>query len=136
LTVLRHNRATTVSGLAANFHTFACGTAAACVNDGNDLSQWAMPVTLNGTDISYTVTVTDPSQPANATLAANYTPRFLYIQSVGHGPRGAVKVMEMMVDDYAFDFTTHAAIALHSHDTDTLPMTFTIGNSQPHLRNG
>src|SRR4029079_12658169 len=45
LTVIRHNRAG-LNGLAANFHTFACGTAAACTNDGNDLSQWAMPVSL------------------------------------------------------------------------------------------
>ncbi|MFL6335010.1 MAG: hypothetical protein ACJ754_16990 [Pyrinomonadaceae bacterium] len=135
LTVIRRNRAG-AGGLAANFHTFACGTAAACTNDGNDLSQWAMPVTLNGTDTGYTVTVTDPSLSDTATLAANYIPRYLRVQSVGRGPRGAVKVMEMMLDDYAFDFTTHAAVALHSHDTDTSPMTFTIGNSQPHLWNG
>jgi len=133
LTVLRHNRATTVNGLAANFHTYACGTAAACVNDGNDLSQWGI---LSGPEISYTVTVTDPSLSDTATIAANYIPRYLKVQSIGHGPRGAVKVMEMMVDDYGFDFNTHAAVALHSHDTDTSPMTFTIGNSQPHLWNG
>src|SRR3954467_9729448 len=39
LTGTRRNRAG-AGGLAANFHNFACGTAAACTNDGNDLSQW------------------------------------------------------------------------------------------------
>ena len=139
LTVLRRNRAGS-GGLAANFHTFACGTAAACTNDGNDLSQWlgAGTVTLSASpSLSYTLTVNDPSKGATANLAANYYPRYLHVQSIGRGPQGSVKVMEMMVDDYGFDFTTHAAVALHSHDTNTTAMTtFAIGQSNPHLWNG
>ena len=139
LTVLRRNRPA-ASGLEANFHNFACGTASACVNDGNDLSQWigAGPVTLSATpSLSYTLTVTDPSKAATDNLSANYHPRYLHVQSVGRGPQGAVKVMEMMLDDYAFDFTARAAVALHSHDTDTTAMTtFAVGQSNPHLWNG
>src|ERR1044072_136797 len=57
LTVMRRNRAGN-GGPAANFHTFACGSAANCVNDGNDLSQWlgTMPVTIDaGTELRYTL---------------------------------------------------------------------------------
>jgi Flp pilus assembly protein TadG len=139
LTVMRRNRAAG-NGLAANFHTFACGTAGDCVNDGNDLSQWLgpMPVTFDaGTDLRYTLTVKDPSMQDDDTLVSTYVPRYLHVQSIGYGPRGAVKVMEMMLDDFAFDFTTHAAVALHSHTTDSVGMTqFTIGNSEPHTWNG
>ncbi|MBV9924125.1 MAG: hypothetical protein JOZ96_03725 [Acidobacteria bacterium] len=134
LSVVRHNRASTVNGLASDFHTFACGTAAVCVNSGNDLSQWlgSMPRPL-GTNLSYTLTVTDPSLTAGANIAANYSPRYLLIRSVGRGPRGAVKVMEMMVDNFPFDFTARAAIAIRSNDTDTTGMTaFTLGSSNPH----
>jgi hypothetical protein len=145
LTVLRRNRAVRAGqpALAANFHTFACGTAAACVNDGNDLSQW-LSYDPNGrirltasTDPSYSITVSDPSLSATANIPVNYTPRYLVVRSLGRGPRGAVKAMEMMVDDYAFDFTARAAVALHSHDTNTVAMTtFSIGESAPHLWNG
>ena len=144
MTVIRRNRADIVpsSTLPANFHALACGTEAACTNSGNNLSQWitytgGRVVLSNTPDLSYTLTVTDPSLASTATLAATYLPRYLHVRSVGRGPRGAVKVMEMMVDAYAFDFTARAAVALHSHDTDAMPMTtFTIGNSNPHTWNG
>jgi Tfp pilus assembly protein PilX len=145
LTVVRRNRAVRsgVTAMPSNFHTFACGTAAACTNAGNDLSQWLTyagngRVTLSTSpDLSYTVRVTDPSLSATANLAASYVPRFLHVQSVGRGPRGSVKVLEMMVDDFGFDFTARAAVALHSNDTDTTAMTtFSIGQSAPHLWNG
>jgi Flp pilus assembly protein TadG len=144
LTVVRRNRAVRsgVPATPANFHTFACGTTAACVNDGNDLSQWLTYVSgrvvLSASPaLSYTVMVTDPSRPATANLPANYHPRYLHVRVVGYGPQGAVKVMEMMVDTFAFDFTARAAIALRSHDTNTVGMTsFSIGQSNPHLWNG
>jgi hypothetical protein len=141
LTVIRRNRAGT-GGLAANFHTFACGTAAACTNDGDNLSKWLAygangRVTLSASPaLAYSVTVTDPSLSTTANLSAAYIPRYLLVQSIGRGPQGAVKMIEMMVDDFSFDFTARAAVALHSHDTDTTGMSFTIGNSQPHLWNG
>lgn len=141
LTVMRRNRAST-NGAPATFHAFACGTANDCVNDGNDLSQWLgpMPNVLDaGLNLSYTLTVKDPSQADNATLLSTYVPRFLHVKSIGYGPRGAVKVMEMMVDDYAFDFNTHAAVALHSDDIESVGMTaaqFSIGTSEPHKWDG
>ncbi|HEX8189318.1 MAG TPA: hypothetical protein VF586_13260, partial [Pyrinomonadaceae bacterium] len=79
LTVIRRNRASTVGGLKANFHNFACGVNTACVNDGNDLSQWLgpMPVTLSAAPtLSFELTVTDPGTAANANLAASYHPRY------------------------------------------------------------
>jgi Flp pilus assembly protein TadG len=140
LTVARRNRAvrTGVPATPANFHTFACGTTAACVNDGNDLSQWLTYVSgrvvLSASPaLSYTVRVTDPSRPATANLPANYHPRYLHVRVVGYGPQGAVKVMEMMLDDFPFDFTARAAIAIRSNDTDNVGMNaFTLGSSNPH----
>jgi Tfp pilus assembly protein PilX len=138
LTVIRRNRAGS-GGLEANFHTFACGTASACVNDGDNLSQWLTyggngRVTLSASpDLSYSVRVTDPGKAPTDNLAANYTPRYLHIRSIGRGPQGAIKVMEMMVDDFPFDFKPRAAIAIRSHDTDTVGMNaFTLGSSNPH----
>lgn len=141
LTVIRRNRAVSSGTLAANFHTFACGTASACTNSGSNLSKW-LPYTNGKVQLTsspypaYAITVKDPSLASNANLAANYYPRFLHVQSIGYGPQGSVKVLEMMVDDFSFDFTARAAVALHSHDTDTTGMSFTIGNSQPHLWTG
>ncbi|HEX8502700.1 MAG TPA: hypothetical protein VF659_19105 [Pyrinomonadaceae bacterium] len=139
LAVIRRNRAGT-GGLAADFHNFACGTASSCTNDGESLSAWlgAAPVTLSTSPpLTYTITVTDPSKAATATLAADYTPGYILVQSVGRGPKGATKVLEMMVDNSGFNFTVRAAVAIRSHDTEGVGMaTFTIGNSNPHLWNG
>ncbi|HEX8558554.1 MAG TPA: hypothetical protein VF668_10645 [Pyrinomonadaceae bacterium] len=138
LTVVRRNRAAS-SGLTANFHNLACGSAAACANDGDSLSAW-LPYASNGwvtlstsPALAYKVTVSDPGKTAAATLAADYTPRYLLVRSVGRGPKGATKVLEMMVDDFPFDFTARAAVAIRSHDTDTTGMAaFTLGSSNPH----
>lgn len=138
LTVVRRNRAAS-SGLSPTFHNLACGSAAACANDGDSLSAW-LPYASNGwvtlsttPALAYKVTVTDPSKTAAQTLAADYTPRYLLIQSVGRGPKGATKVLEMMVDDFPFEFTARAAIAIRSNTNDNTPMTaFTLGSSNPH----
>ena len=139
LTVLRRNRAGS-GGLAANFHNFACGTASACTNDGDNLAAWGLgaDVTLSASpQLSYTVTVSDPSRASTANLAANYYPRYLFVTSVGRGPKGATKVLQMMVDNYPFDFTAHAAVAIRSNDTDTVGMLlFTLGTSNPHTWSG
>ncbi|HEX8286268.1 MAG TPA: hypothetical protein VF588_23100 [Pyrinomonadaceae bacterium] len=142
LTALRRNKAGS-GGLAANFHNFACGATTSCVNDGYNLAAWLDyeangRVTLSASpDLSFAVTVTDPSLTAAQTIAANYTPRYLLIRSVGRGPKGATKVLEMMADDFAFDFTARAAVAVRSNDNNNTAMgAFSIGNSSPHLWNG
>jgi hypothetical protein len=142
LTVLRRNKAGS-GGLAANFHNLACGTAAACNNNGYNLAAWLDyeadgRVELSASpELSYSVTVTDPSLAAGAAMAADYTPRYLLVRSVGRGPKGATKVLEMMADEFSFDFTARAAVAVRSNDLDEEPMeTFTIGNSNPHEWNG
>ncbi|HEX8354559.1 MAG TPA: hypothetical protein VF611_16760 [Pyrinomonadaceae bacterium] len=139
LTVARRNRAG-AGGLDANFHNFACGTAAACTNDGNNLSQWMTYEASTGRvrlstspDLTYSVTVTDPSLAATDAIAANYTPRYLHVQSVGRGPKGATKVLEMMLDNFSFEFTARAAVAFRSNDNDNTGMAaFTLGSSNPH----
>lgn len=130
LTVVRRNRAGS-GGLAANFHNFACGTASACTNDGNNLSQWLTygsggRVTLSATPpLTYEVTVSDPGQSPTANLAADYTPRYLLIRSVGRGPQGAVKVMEMMVNRLLFEFDPKSTLLMAGNVTN-----FAIGNSR------
>jgi type II secretory pathway pseudopilin PulG len=139
LTVVRRNRAGT-GGLEANFHNFVCGSDAACTNDGDNLSKWLTYESSTGRvrlsttpDLSYSVTVKDPSLASTATVAADYSPRYLHLQSVGRGPKGATKVLEMMVDNFPFDFTARAAIAIRSNDDDDTGMTaFTLGSSNPH----
>ena len=138
LTVLRRNRAGS-GGLAANFHTFACGTAAACTNDGNDLSQWlgAGTVTLSASpSLSYTLTVTDPSKGAADNLAANYTPRYLHVQSIGRGPQGSVKVMEMMIDRFKFSYDAPAALVLREAKDANPHVSLIPGAGQPNLYSG
>jgi hypothetical protein len=143
LTVIRRNRAG-ANGLEANFHTFACGTAAACTNDGDNLSQWlgGATVTLSASPaLSYSVTVTDPSRPTdptdpNANLAADYTPRYLHVRSVGRGPQGAVKVMEMMVDRFKFAYDAPAPLVLRESQDGTNHVGLAPGPGQPNLYSG
>lgn len=134
LTVIRRNRAGT-GGLAADFHNLACGTAAACTNDGDNLSKWLTygangRVTLSASpDLSYSVTVTDPSQSTTANLAADYTPRFLTIESTGRGPQGAVKQMRLLIDRNYFDFTPKSTLLMRGAADCSNIATFSIGQS-------
>jgi hypothetical protein len=140
LTVLRRNRAG-ADDLKADFHTFACGTADACTNDGNDLSQWLTyvdgRVELSANPVlSYTLTVTDPSKASADSLAADYTPRFLLVQSVGRGPHGAVKVMEMMVDRFKFNYVAPAPLVLREAKNANPHVLLTPGPGQPNEYSG
>lgn len=137
MTVIRRNRVATVNGLNASFHNLACGTTAACVNDGNDLSQWlgSMPKSI-APEHAYTLTVTDPSRPSdpadpNSNLAADYNPRFLKVRSVGLGPKGAIKVMEMMVDRFKFFYDAPAALVLRESQDGATHVTIAPGAGGP-----
>ena len=140
LAVLRRNVASSPAGTAATFRTVVCGAANnGCVNNGGNLSQWLSynsgRVTLDATNqLYYAVTVRDAGAAMGAALPNSpYSPRHLIVTSTGRGPKGAVKVLEMTVDSFSFDFTARATIAIRSHDTDTTPMTaFTLGSSNPH----
>jgi hypothetical protein len=134
LTVIRRNRAA-ASGLAADFHNFACGTAATCVNDTYDLSAWLpyqngrVPLLTTSTLPAYTVTVSDPSLTGAANVLNTYTPRFLTIESVGYGERGAIKRMRMLVDRNYFDFTPKSTLLMRGAENCANMTTFEIGQS-------
>lgn len=138
--VLRRNVASNTSpALQASFRSVVCGTAnTSCTNAGGTLSQWLTysgGVVSIGNNLSYSLTVRDASVAAGGALPDSpYTPRFLLITSTGrHTPTGAVKVLEMTVDSYPFDFTARSTIAIRSNDDDDTGMTaFTLGSSNPH----
>lgn len=140
LTIIRRNRAGK-TGLAANFHNFACGTAATCVNDGDNLSEWLtytngrVTLSANG-DFSYVVKVSDPGLTPAANVLNTYTPRFLTIEAAGYGPRGAAKKMKLLVDRNYFDFTPKSTLLMRgAADCSNMP-TFEIGQSNAKEYNG
>ncbi|HWS88200.1 MAG TPA: hypothetical protein VN282_14615 [Pyrinomonadaceae bacterium] len=143
LTVIRRNREGE-DGLEANFHNIACGTDAECDNVGNDLSEWLTydedtgRINLSDSgDLSYALTVTDPSKPtdpadADATIGAAYSPRYLLVRSTGYGPRGAVKQMEMMVDRFKFEYDAPASLVLRESEAGgTAHLTIDPGSGGP-----
>jgi hypothetical protein len=147
LAVLRRNVPSTPAGTSADFRTVVCGAAVNCVNSGGDLSTWltAGMRTVSNYDAatatpptSFTLNVRDAAiAPGGALPPAPYAPRFLVVTSTGRGPKGAVKVLQMTVDAFSFEFTARAAVAIRSSQTNTEGMpTFTIGNSNPHEWNG
>jgi hypothetical protein len=135
--VVRRNVAPKTAGTKADFRALVCGTATTCTNTGRNFSDWLTytggAVSL-GNNLSYSLTVRDASVAAGATLPNSpYSPRFLLITSTGRGPKGATKVLEMTVDNFPFDFTARAAIAIRSNTDDNTGMTaFTLGSSNPH----
>jgi Tfp pilus assembly protein PilX len=139
LSVIRRNVPPTVAGTPPTFRNFVCGSANPCTNNG-DMSLWvtsAMRTLSASPSISFTLKVQDKSKIEGAAIAANDEPRFLIITARGYGPRGATKVLRMVVDAYPFDFTAKAAVAVRSSDVDSTPMErLQLGNSDPHLWNG
>ena len=145
LAVMRRNLASnTATATAATFRNFVCGTTNPCMNTGGTFSQWLTynggVVTLDAANkLSYSLTVRDAQVASGAALPTDpaYSTRYLIVTSTGYGPKGAKKVLEMTVDNYAFDFTARAAVAIRSNDVDATGMTaFTVGTSNPHLWNG
>lgn len=131
--VLRRNLPSTTSpALSATFRNVVCGTATNCTNTGGDFSQWltysggGVPL---GTNLSYTLSVRDASLTAGAALAATYTPRFLIVESVGRGPKGAVRQMRLLVDRDYFEFTPRSTLLMRGADDCSSMSDFSIGNS-------
>jgi hypothetical protein len=138
LAVLRRNVPSTPAGTSADFRTVVCGTAPTCAtNNGGDLSTWLtadMRTLSNSPPTSFSLNVRDASYAQGAPLPNPYpTPRFLLVTSTGRGPKGAVKVLQMTVDAFTFDFTVRAAVAVRSNSNDNTGMTaFDLGSSNPH----
>jgi hypothetical protein len=73
------------------------------------------------TGIAFSLTISDPD---STPVAAGDPPR-LVINSIGYGPKGAMKRLEMVVQRNGINFSVPAAITV----VGTSPMTFALGNS-------
>jgi len=89
-------------------------------------------VTPTGANYSFSIVVSDPDDPNGTQRAADatYRPTRIQIQSIGYGPRGSVKRMEMIVQKKDFDFQPNAMLLMRgSDDGSAAEMTFDIGDS-------
>ncbi len=96
-------------------------------------------VTPAGANFSYSVVVMDPDDPNGTQRAADatYKPGRIQVQSVGYGPRGSVKRMEMIVQKNDFDFDPNAMLLMRGADDNSpADMTFDIGQSNAKFYTG
>jgi hypothetical protein len=56
-------------------------------------------------------------------------PRRIVISSVGYGPKGAMKHLEMLLDNFNFAIRPPSPICIRGADDPSQPMTFQLGNS-------
>ncbi|HZG52161.1 MAG TPA: hypothetical protein VEZ40_08490 [Pyrinomonadaceae bacterium] len=89
---------------------------------GGTLMQLSSPLPLNaavspGADTIVPVTITAPE------------PRRIIVSSVGYGPRGARKHLEMTLDNFNFAIRPPAPICIRGSDNPNETMTFNLGNS-------
>jgi Tfp pilus assembly protein PilX len=143
LNVIRRNKRATDNTTDATFHNIACAGTAACTNTGNNMSLWLpYDATLGQVKLSeaplitYAVTVQDPSKAATDTLSATYNPRYLKVRSVGRGPKGATKVLEMMVDRFKFTYEAPAPLVLRESEDGTSHVSLSPGPGAPNLYSG
>jgi Flp pilus assembly protein TadG len=136
LNVMRRNKPSNPAGTDADFHHIACGTADPCTNGGYNLALWLEynggVVELNATPyMAYALTVTDPSKAVTASLDDDYQPRYLLVRSVGRGPKGATKVLEMMVDRLKFSYDAPASLVLRESEDGTNHLSINVGSGGP-----
>jgi hypothetical protein len=86
------------------------------------------PLTINyagvsGVTTAMTATVTAPE------------PKRILVRSTGYGPKGAVKRLEMMLNQSAFDFEAPAVLTMRGSDSGAA-MTFDIGSSNAKTYSG
>ncbi|HEX3558559.1 MAG TPA: hypothetical protein VHU19_05120 [Pyrinomonadaceae bacterium] len=88
--------------------------------------------------LSYSVRIDDPADSDHTQIDTNvnYTPQNLLITSIGYGPKGAVKRMQLLVDRTYFDFTPRSTLLMRGAD-DCSPMAgFSIGQSNAKTYSG
>lgn len=87
-------------------------------------------VTPTGANYSYSITVVDPLDWDGSKRKDDPTYRTtrIQVQSTGYGPKGAVKMMEMIVQKTPFDFEPDAMLVMRGADSGAA-MTFDIGDS-------
>jgi hypothetical protein len=96
-------------------------------------------VTPDGANFAYTVVVKDPDDPNGTKRAADatYVPKRIQVQSVGYGPRGSIKRMEMIVQKNSFDFEPNAMLLMRgADDGSAAQMNFDIGDSNAKYYSG
>jgi hypothetical protein len=101
------------------------GTLSAWLDYGNNGR-----VTPAGANFSYSVTVVDPLDWDGSKRKNDpaYRTTRIRVQSTGYGPKGAVKMMEMIVQKTPFDFEPDAMLVMRGADSGAA-MTFDIGDS-------
>ncbi|HEX8338784.1 MAG TPA: hypothetical protein VF621_18845 [Pyrinomonadaceae bacterium] len=143
LNVIRRNKRASDNATDADFHNIACGGTGACTNTGNNMSLWLpYDATLGQVKLSdsplitYAVTVRDPSMDDSDTLPATYQPRYLKVRSVGRGPKGSTKVLEMMVDRFKFTYEAPAPLVLREAKNGNPHVSLIPGPGQPNEYSG
>ncbi len=108
------------------------GTLSAWLNYGNNDR-----VTPAGANYSYSITVVDPLDWDGSKRENDPTYRTtrIQVQSTGYGPKGAVKMMEMIVQKTPFDFEPDAMLVVRGADSGAA-MTFDIGDSAAKFYSG
>ncbi|HET7114076.1 MAG TPA: pilus assembly PilX N-terminal domain-containing protein [Pyrinomonadaceae bacterium] len=93
-----------------------------------DSDDWR--VTPTAEQYAYSVVVIDPDDPdgAKRNADATYKPTRIQVQSIGYGPKGSTKRMEMIVQKTFFEFSPQAMLLMRGADSGAA-MTFDIGDS-------
>jgi hypothetical protein len=114
----------TLSGTFTSSSSFVVVTFPTLTNNlqGALYARVSNPVNSNSTT-TILVTITAPQ------------PNRLVTKVTGFGPRGAKKLMQMIVSRFAFDYTAVSAITLRSADDNTV-LTFNSGSSAVYLYSG
>ena len=143
LSVFRRNKPSSPAGTPATFRGLVCGTSNPCTNGGSTLGLWLNytggEVVLSdnpATRMAFALTVTDPSKNATDTLATTYQPRYLLVRSVGRGPKGATKVLEMMVDRFKFEYDAPAPLVLRESTNGVSHVVMAPGAGTPNVYSG
>lgn len=72
---------------------------------------------------AYSVSLTRDNTPVGQ------PPRRMIVESTGYGPRGARKVLRMLLNANGLDITTPAALVIRGHDNAATVLTIQLGNS-------
>ncbi len=145
LNVLRGNVAPATPGAKISFLkavTLATSNKVGDTSTENRLSGWLtysttypdrVPISANYSPqngFAYKISITDPDNKPAGTA-----PTKLIIKSTGIGPKGATKILEMLVKASSIDFEAPATITVRGADNGD-PMTFNLGDSPKKVYSG
>ena len=145
LNVLRGNVAPATSGAKISFRkavTLATSNKVGDTSTENRLSGWLtysttytdrVPISANYSPqngFAYKVSITDPDS-----TPLTKEPTKLIVRSTGIGPKGATKILEMLIKSSSIDFEAPATITVRGADNGD-PMTFNLGDSPKKVYSG